>query len=330
MLLKLGKGAGQIVGVFFYTAGVGPSHPAVRVVTGVAITALGVLGLRRHWRAGGRLDVVAVVSTQVTFFAALTLAAAGAPGPQVRFVFPYVILSIPFAAYEIASGLWPRLEAWLAARRPTLPARTVLSAVVVVGLSARLALAAPGLSFAASSHYLVEPRWHEASIWLSTTLVPGERFALPNQSRYSTWDLPRPDVDPRWIFWFGVPSADLLGYIRDNQIRTVMIDTADVGYPDYADKLGAEKDPHGPLTFLAWPRCFADGDTPSRFLCSTAVRRREDPSGFHHHGGRSPATGGGSHPRLRRGMPRPDPSHRACAGRCAPRARGRAPRAPAR
>ena len=35
--------------------GVGPSHPAVRVVTGVAITALGVLGLRRHWRAGGRL-----------------------------------------------------------------------------------------------------------------------------------------------------------------------------------------------------------------------------------------------------------------------------------
>jgi hypothetical protein len=139
----------------------------------------------------------------------------------------------------------------------------LLAAVLVtrVGLAAPLALRADPWNL-----YAVQPAWHQTSEWLSRNLAPGERFAMPYMSRYSTWDLPRPDADPRWPFWFGVPSPDLLRYFDQQGIRKVLIDTADGDLPEYAAKLSPNTDAHGPLAFLAWPRCFADRDQPSRFL----------------------------------------------------------------
>ncbi|HEY5090624.1 MAG TPA: glycosyltransferase family 39 protein, partial [Polyangia bacterium] len=265
LLLKLGKGAGEIAGVFIYTAGVGFWNPVARVVTGLGTLTLAGFGLRRRWRDGARVEVVAVLSTLGVYFAALALGASGAPGPQVRYVFPYVILVVPYAALELVDGLWPRLIPRLTPRfaRVDVTALAVLATILV----ARVALAAPSaLRADPRTLYAVEPRWRETSEWLSRALHPAERFAIPYMSRYSTWDLPRPDVDPRWPFWFGVPATELQHYIEQEGIDKVLIDTADADFPEYATKLAREVDFHGPLAFLGWPRCFADGGRPNRFL----------------------------------------------------------------
>ena len=71
---------------------------------------------------------------------------------------------------------------------------------------ARLALAAPGLLRDPRRLYAVDPQAHETSLWLSRHLGPGESFALPFESYYSTWDVPRPELDARWFIWFGIPA----------------------------------------------------------------------------------------------------------------------------
>src|SRR5205814_626187 len=48
LVLKIGKGAGEIVGVFIYTAGVAFWNPVARVVTGIGTVGLAALGLRRR------------------------------------------------------------------------------------------------------------------------------------------------------------------------------------------------------------------------------------------------------------------------------------------
>jgi hypothetical protein len=174
----------------------------------------------------------------------------------VRYVLPYVVLLLPYAVYEAAERFGPLLR-----RRKQ--AALALLAIVLAG---RLALALPGARGNPRDSYAVEPRWHETSTWLSRALVPGERFAINYQSYYSTWDLPRPDPDPRWNFWLGMPAPELRAFMDRSHIRKVLIDTADAGYAEHAAKLSQAADAHGPLTFLDWPRCFTDSATPSRFL----------------------------------------------------------------
>jgi 4-amino-4-deoxy-L-arabinose transferase-like glycosyltransferase len=265
LVVKVGKGVGQVVGLFIYTAGVGFWNPVARVVTGLGALVLAGLGLRRRWRGGKRVEVVAVLSTVGAYAAALTLGTSGAPGPQVRYVLPYVLLLVPYAALELCEGAWPLLRARLGppGGRVEVAALGALAAL----LSVRLALGASvALRADPRTLYAVDPRWRETSDWLSRALAPGERFALPYMSRYSTWDLPRPDLDARWPFSFGVPGPSLLGYLEKQGIRKVLIDTADVGWAEYADKLGRQVDAKGSLAFLDWPRCFADDPAPSRFM----------------------------------------------------------------
>jgi hypothetical protein len=264
---KLGRGFGQVVGLTVYAAGFGATNIPVRVVTGLGVMALAVLGLRRRWQADRRSEIVAVLSTVALFGAALVLAMSGAPGPQVRYVLPYVVLLIPFAVHEAVERFGPRLEAWSAARFPRLPAGALVLAAVGLWLAARLASAIPGLLRDPRGFYAVDPQARETSLWLSRHLGPGERFALPFESTYSTWDLPRPELDPRWSVPFGIPPNDLLRFMRQDGIGTVVIDLADRGISDYADELTTSPgDAHGPLTFLGWPRCFTDSALPSRFL----------------------------------------------------------------
>ncbi len=267
LVIKLGRGFGEVVGLFVYAAGFGAPNTAVRVATGLGVMALAGLGLRRRWQAGRRSELVAVLSTVALYSAALGLAASGAPEPQVRYVLPYVVLLLPFAVHEASERFGLRLEAWRTARFPRLPAGALVPAAVGLWLSARLAFAIPGVPGNPRSFYAVDPQAHETSLWLSRHLAPGERFALPFQSYYSTWDVPRPELDPRWFIWFGIPSDDLLRFMRRLEINKVLIDMADGGLSGYADKLSASSgDAHGPLAFLGWPRCFTDGNLPSRFL----------------------------------------------------------------
>jgi 4-amino-4-deoxy-L-arabinose transferase-like glycosyltransferase len=267
LMYELAREAAILVGYFTYTAGIGPDLPVARGVTGAAVMILAALGLRRRWRAGNRVEVAAVLITVGFFFVGLALAARGGPGAQLRYVLPYVVLLVPYAVYEALERLWPPLRARLAAARwaRSGPAATALAVLAFV-LLARFALAAPAALVNPRASYRVEPRWHETSEWLSRALVPGERFAIDYRSYYSTWDLPRPDTDPRWNFWLGMPTGELTPFLDGSHIRKALIDTASAGQAELADKLSPARDDHGPLAFLGWPRCFADSDTPSRFL----------------------------------------------------------------
>jgi hypothetical protein len=57
-------------------------------------------------------------------------------------------------------------------------------------------------------------------------------------------------------------------------VTKVLVDMAANDVSKYRDKMSAETDAFGPLAFLGWPRCFYDGDRPSRFL----LYCRPDPS----------------------------------------------------
>lgn len=268
LLFEIARSAVLLVGYFAYTAGVGPSSGVARGVTGALVVMLAALGLRRRWRKRGHeTEVVAVLSTLAIYFAALCLAARGGPGAQVRYVLPYVALLIPYAVYEGLERFWPPVRAWLATSpRSTLSPAGAACVVLGAVLFARLSFAAVGVKTSPRDAYAVERDWHETSEFLSRTLMPGERFALDYRSYYSTWDLPRPDTDPRWNFWLGMPAPELAVYMDRSQIRKVLIDTAAPGFGEVAEKLSPARDGHGALSFLGWPRCFADANQPSRFL----------------------------------------------------------------
>ena len=266
LAFKILRGLGLTIGVGVYAAGIGFANPVLRATTGAAVMVLAGLGVRRRWRAGRRVEVLAVLSTVVLFGAALALATSGGPGPQARYCFPYVVLLLPAFVSEVLDRVWPAVQTWLSRRWPNArPARLGLAGLTVL-VAIRLVLASPLATANPLALFAVDPHWHETSLWLSHTLAPDEKFALPYQSLYSTWDVPRPQTDPRWNFWFGMPAKDLRRYMEGSRIRHVLIDTASVGFAEYADKLSTAGDAHGPLAFLDWPRCFADSAQPSRFL----------------------------------------------------------------
>ena len=109
---------------------------------------------------------------------------------------------------------------------------------------------------------------------------PGERYAAAPSSLYSTWDGPFPDPDARWLYLFDRPADKMLAdmavgkpaSIQAQQdgpappVTKVLVDMAATDIDHYRDKMAGAADDHGPLAFLGWPRCFADGDRPSRFL----------------------------------------------------------------
>jgi dolichyl-phosphate-mannose-protein mannosyltransferase len=264
LLAKLARGFALSVGNFVYSAGLGSANVVVRSIVGLPMLALAALGLRRRWAAGDRILVLAVATTFLLYFAALSLAASGGLGPEPRYALPYVVLILPFGVSELLESVWPRLRRWLSRRIPRFPSSGFALGVVVALLLGRLLWAAPAAAADPRSAYAIDPLWHEAAVWLSQSLEHGEQFASSAESKFSTWDVPRPDTDPRWNFWFGAPGVDPLVFLQKARIRKVLVDMTVVD--DFAGKLSREADAHGPLGFMGWPRCFADSATPSRIL----------------------------------------------------------------
>ena len=276
LLFKIGRGIVLFIGLLVYTSGMFFQNQVARVFPGIGLLVLAGLGLRRRWREGRRVEVVAVGGTLVVYFAALSLAASGMNELQVRYVVPYIAILIPYAVHETLERLWPWLRGWIATRVPRFHPTQVAVTLLALFFVARFALAAP-TAFAKSPRdlYEVPPRWHETSLWLSQNLRPGERFAMPYQSYYSNWDVPLPDTDTRWPFWYGSPAEEMLKFMRQEHVRKVMIDRESAGFAEDRQKLSVDADAHGSLAFLDWPRCFADSATPSRFLvyCQPSVDR---------------------------------------------------------
>ena len=157
-------------------------NQVARVFPGIGLLVLAGLGLRRRWREGRRVEVVAVGGTLAVYFAALSLAASGMNELQVRYVVPYIAILIPYAVHETLERLWPWLRAWIATRFPRFHPTRVAVTLLALFFVARFALAAP-TAFAKNPRdlYEVPPRWHETSLWLSLNLRPRRalRDALP-------------------------------------------------------------------------------------------------------------------------------------------------------
>ena len=215
-------------------------NQVARVFPGIGLLVLAGMGLRRRWREGRRVEVVAVGGTLAVYFAALSLAASGMNELQVRYVVPYIAILIPYAVHETLERLWPWLRAWIATRVPRFHPTRVAVTLLALFFVARFALAAPA-AFAKNPRnlYEVPPRWHETSLWLSQNLRPGERFAMPYQSYYSTWDVPLPDTDTRWPFWYGSPAEEMLKFMRQEHVRKAMIDRESAGFAEDRQKLSA-------------------------------------------------------------------------------------------
>ncbi len=279
------KGAGQSIGVLIYTAGPGvtagtPAHlkpttaaAILRVVGGVVVLAFAARGLVDRYRSGHRAEVLATTHVGGWMLLGFAVGAQGVGGVATRFMLPFVVLCIPYAAHALVQRAdRGRAAAWLA--HPW--ARLAL----LLPFAIKLAWFAPAFAANPRQAFTVPPRWAEASAWLRTHLQPGERFAAAPSSLYSTWDDPLPDPDARWLYLFDRPAAQMLADMARGTpasieplhdgpappVTKVLVDMATNDVDRYRDKMAGPTDDHGPLAFLGWPRCFADGDRPSRFL----------------------------------------------------------------
>jgi hypothetical protein len=209
------------------------------------------------------VEVVAVLSTVLIHGAALSFAARGGAGAAERFVFPYVLVLLPYAAYQLVTSTGP----WILRRlrvgeRVGARLAWVVPAVLCAG---QLGLFAGGLASDPRGHMRIPPEWAETSEWLSRNLRKGEKFAFPYHSLFSTFDRPFPDPDGRWSYPFTTEVALMTRQMAEAKLRLALIDTEDQDYPKYRHRLSGA-DEHGPLAFLGWPRCFHDRRRPSRFL----------------------------------------------------------------
>ncbi len=290
------KGLGHTIGVTVYSAGLGLTslkHPEApmtagtavpRAVTGLAIILLGLLGVRRHLETAMRLHALSVIYALIWFVAAFASGQQGAGEIGVRYVLPLVVVLTPYSVDFAIAVAWPALKRRLSADggwwRVPFAAETTAVLVLMALLAVKLAWFAPLATRNPRSLVEVPAPWARTSGWFATHLIPGERFAFPYTSLYSTFDQPFPEPDQRWIYLYrleprlmlrdldrGLRSsidASLVG--PPGPIDKVFVDTEDALLASYQDKLSPARDAEGPLAFLGWPRCFADGRAPSRFL----------------------------------------------------------------
>ena len=274
------RGLGQTLGALCYTSGLGvtagtpaqlsPTLPAaiIRIATGVAVLALAARGLFDRHRSGHRAEVVAVLHVIGWLLLAFALGGQGVGGVATRFVLPLVVLYVPFAAHALVTHVWPRVS----------PTYAIGFLALLVGI--KLVAFAGGLTANPRRAFDVPTDWAETSKWFADHLEPGERYAFPYGSLYSTWDQPTPDPDARWPYNYAEEAPEILTAIAEAEplsieprwdgppkpIRKIFVDMADKDLPRYRSKLSGASDAHGPLTFLGWSRCFADAGRPSRFL----------------------------------------------------------------
>ena len=277
---RLLKGLGQTLGALLYTSGLGTiagtpaqlstSIPSaiIRIASGVAVLALAARGVFDRHRGGHRAEVVALLHVSGWLLLAFALGGQGVGGVATRFMLPLVALYVPYAACALVTHVWPRLRSAYAV------------GLVALLLGIKLATFADGLTKNPRRAFEIPPDWAETSSWLANHLEPGERYVFPYGSFYSTWDQPTPDPDARWPYDYAEGTPVILAAIAEAQpvsiqprwdgpplpIHKIFVDMADPDLPRYRQKLAEASDDHGPLTFLGWPRCFADAGRPSRFL----------------------------------------------------------------
>ncbi|MCC6750028.1 MAG: glycosyltransferase family 39 protein [Deltaproteobacteria bacterium] len=280
------KGLGETIGVFVYVCGLGvtaaqPTHLPVaaamalpRVLTGLAVLLLAGLGMRRRYREGHRAEVLAPLYTTGWLFLAFGVGAQGVGEIGQRFMLPFAVLYLPHAAFGLLRVAGPALLRRLRIPEGAAPWFVVVAASVPLCL--KLGWFASGLATNPRAHVEVPPGWARTSAWFASHLGPTERYAIPHNSLYSTWDRPFPMTDARFIYNFQGPAQPMLAHLQGAQVTKLLVDAEDRDLSRYREKLSPEADAHGALAFLGWRRCFADGARPSRFLIYCAPPREAE------------------------------------------------------
>lgn len=276
LAVRITKGFAEAIAVFPYSAGLGPTATppgfgpltakvaVTRAVTGLTVLVCATRGMQRRYQAGHHAEIGGVLSTVGLFFFAFALGAQGVGEIGTRFVIPFVALCLPYAVDELVTRTIP----WLGCRMGVPPERLSTQLLVLLGTFLITKIVWFG-DAVRDPRRLVEvpPAWSETSRWLSAHLVAGERYAIPSNSVYSTFDQPFPDPDARRQFVFDHDGTTMLERLPREGISKILIDLLDSDLERYQDELArTARDAHGAPDFLGWPRCFADSDAPSRFL----------------------------------------------------------------
>ena len=212
---RLVKGIGQTLGALIYTSGLG-------VTSGTPVQPRRARSRRRcGWRRARRSSASAPAASSIGIAgatapkswpcstsasgccSAFALGGQGVGGVATRFVLPLTALIVPYAA----------LSRWSPMLRP---------ASARAGPRVRRAAAgdqagdfAGGLGANPRRAFDIPAHWAETSGWLAHHLEPGERYAFPYGSLYSTWDQPAPDPDARWLYNYAEEPAEILSAIAE-------------------------------------------------------------------------------------------------------------------
>jgi 4-amino-4-deoxy-L-arabinose transferase-like glycosyltransferase len=233
--------------------------------TGLVFLAAAARGLRAEVRAGRPERALVPLAAALPLFAAYAWASsAGIVG------YRFHIATAASLAAAAALGLREAWRRFGPALPPALSRAWAAPAAAAVAALLALAPAAGGLARSPSDLWAVPPHWSVTADWLAAHM--GDKgFLLSQQSYFSLWD--RPGHDPRQIFSYERPAAEVLAFADARGADLLVLDTRAPSAGLFPERFG-RMDEHGPLSYLGWPRCYQDPVVPSQFLVYCRPRKK--------------------------------------------------------
>ncbi len=214
-----------------------------RFAIGGTIALLSMVALIRRFKNGFRQEVIVMLSGIIIIFVPFSFFVE----QTIRYIFPIALILMLYASME--AGPWFRTSKSLAG-------------LLLVGAMIGMILARRDIfQHSPLSLYKVPAYWQQTTDWIERN-APRSDYAIDTWSPYSEWHC---CADRRRPVPYQIREDWLRLFIEKNNLRLALVDTIRMGHDSFKEKYGP-KDEHGPISFLGWPRVFADDGKPSHFL----------------------------------------------------------------
>jgi len=258
IIVRLFSGFLMTFRTFLMSMSVGWNHPVAMLITGSVLFMFAIYGLFRQWKSDHARDVVMVSTISLLFILMFSWAAKGTGHTPIRFTFPIAASLFPFSVIglrEFLSSQFGFTEKILGQSRRWIEGS-------IVGISG-LFLVFSYQGFLTHPHqlYALPTYWAETSQWIKDN-VDENGYLMDNWSVFSTWDCCPNQMRSHP---FDIPAQFLQAFVERENIKFSLVDRSRISYDRFQEKYG-EEDQFGPVSFLHWPRCFHDRNTPSLYL----------------------------------------------------------------